>query len=519
MSCLIHYGFNHIHNKKMMTDTEQDNLALRKALHFLRKKPPQYRAAIPLLEEAALAGQTEAAFLLGSCCLYGLGTHASREQATFWLKRAADKGHTFAHYHLALLREDNGADLANILPIYQALAGKGFSPAQVRLMYHFAEAHNDKQALFWATAAAKQNDPHAQSYLARHHPNNTHPYLLTSYELYQQAAEEGLGAAHWQLANQFLFGQGVEVNTIKARHHFHMAAQAGVIPAKTEYAKLVFSDPLVTDKQIAAALDLLHEAAADHHSEAHALLAQMYLTGRFLNRSYPAATEHAHLAAQSNHAEALRLLGDIHQYGMGVAADPITARSYYQRASKQGDIASRQKLLLADALSQNSQPQQPHHPQHNNSSSVIEYHRRNEKIYRSAFARHYGLGCRQDYAEAARLYQEAALYHHPKAQTNLGLLYYNGQGIKTDASRAAYWFEQAAQQGDAVAQYNLACLYYDGHGVSADHDTAQHWLNAAIENGYPTPQHLQALLAQAQEAHPADSVPQTPESNTQHAAN
>mgnify|MGYP003582382379 CR=1 FL=1 len=500
-----------------MTDTEQDNLALRKALHFLRKNPPQYREAAPLLEEAALEGQTEAAFLLGSCYLYGLGTHASREQATFWLKRAADKGHTFAHYHLALLREDNGADLSIILPIYQALAGKGFVPAQIRLMYHFAEAHDDTQAMRWATAAAKQNDPHAQSYLARHHPNNTHPYLLTGYELYLQATEEGLGAAHWQQANQFLFGQGVEINTIKARHHFRMAAQAGVVPAKTEYAKLVFSDPLATDKQIAAALDLLHEAAAEHHSEAHALLAQMYLTGRFLNRSYKAAAEHARIAAQSNHAEALRLLGDIHQYGMGITADPAIARGYYQRAAKQGDIASRQKLLLADALMQNGQPQLPNHPQHNNSSAVIEYHRRNEKIFRSAFARHYGLGCRQDYAEAARLYQEAALYHHPKAQTNLGLLYYNGQGIKADASRAAYWFEQAAQQDDAVAQYNLACLYYYGHGVPADHDTARHWLNSAIENGYQAPQCLQALLEKIQKANPAEPAPQPTEPHPKHA--
>ena len=44
-------------------------------------------------------------------------------------------------------------------------------------------------------------------------------------------------------------------------------------------------------------------------------------------------------------------------------------------------------------------------------------------------------------------FDTAAVHHHAKAQTNLGIMYYNGQGVKKDPARAAHWFEQAAQQG------------------------------------------------------------------------
>ncbi len=493
-------------------------LAFRQALNLLRSTPPQYQEAIPLLQEAAQAGYAEAAFQLGGCYVYGLGTHPQISQATYWLKQAADQGHLAARYNLLLLREgNNDIALEELLPHYRELGEAGFLAAQIRLMNYFAHNGNTNQALYWAKKAAAQHHPHAQYFLANHHQNSSHPNLLAAHELYRQAAEQGLTAAHWQLANQYLYGQGVEANQLKARYHFQIAAKGGIVNAQSEYARLLLDDPSADSQQIAEAIRWLQHAAEQHNVESHAMLAKFYLTGKHLERNQAAALNHANAAARHNHPEALRLLGDIYQYGLGVTADTNMAQHYYRRAAHHGDIASRQKLLLADAL----KSPKPSDTQY--SAATIAYHQRNEKLYQSAFARHYGLGCRQDYTEALRLYQEAAVHHHAKAQTNLGIMYYNGQGVKKDPVRAAHWFEQAAQQGDTKAQYNLACLYRHGYGVQQDNDTACRWLQAAIDNGHEDPQALQQLLRNWQQpaAVPAEAKangtasPRLPASATQ----
>lgn len=479
-------------------------LAFRQALNLLRSKPLKYKEAIPLLQEAAQAGYAEAAFQLGGCYVYGLGTPTQISQATYWLKQAADSGHLAARYNLLLLREgNNDIALAELLPHYRELGEAGFLAAQIRLMNHFSHQNDTKQALYWAKKAAAQQHPHAQYFLAHYHQNSPHPNLLAAHELYRQAAEQGLTAAHWQLANQYLYGQGVEASHIKARYHFQIAAKGGITGAQSEYARLLLEDPLADNQQIAEAIRWLQHAAQQHNTEAHAMLAKFYLTGKYMERNQAAALNHASSAARHNHPEALRLLGDIYQYGMGVEADTDLAQSYYRRAAKHGDIASRQKLLLADAL----KPSKAVDSQH--SAATIAYHKRNEELYQSAFARHYGLGCRQDYAEALRLYQQAAVHHHAKAQTNLGIMYYNGQGVKKDPARAAHWFEQAAQQGDTKAQYNLACLYHHGYGVQQNNDTACRWLQAAIDNGHEDPQALQQLLLNWQQPATGPAEPKT----------
>ena len=103
-------------------------------------------------------------------------------------------------------------------------------------------------------------------------------------------------------------------------------------------------------------------------------------------------------------------------------------------------------------------------------------------------------------AEAARLYLEAAGHGHSRAQTNLGMMYYNGQGMAADSAQAAHWFEAAAGQSDTVAQYNLACLYYHGEGVPRDAAAACRWLQSAIDGGHEQPETLRRLLRQWQAA-------------------
>ncbi len=449
---------------------------------LLQAAPPDYAAALPLLARAAAAGHAEAAFQLAGCYFYGHGITANRQTAVSLLQQAADAGHHHACYNLLQLSEADGTPVKTLLSAYTRLAETGFLPAQLRLMQYFGD-HKHPAALHWAEKAAAQHHPAAQYYLARHYQLAPRPDPARAHRLYQQAAAQGLAEAHWQLGNQYRHGQAVEKDRAQAVKHLHQAASDGLIAAQTALAEL-----LQQQGEHAAALTWFQTAAAHHDPDAHAALAQIYLLGRHAERNHTLARRHAEAAAESQQPEALRLLGDIHRYGLDTPADPERARHYYQRAAALGNTAAHQNLLAASALG--------HHQDYARTQQTALAQQQAEHAYQSALACHYGLNRPQDYAAARRLYLEAAEQGHRKAQTNLGMMHYNGQGCPPDAAAAARWFARAAAQDDPTAQYNLACLYHHGHGIAPNPAAARRLLQRAIECGHPQPEALRQLLQQ-----------------------
>jgi TPR repeat protein len=69
------------------------------------------------------------------------------------------------------------------------------------------------------------------------------------------------------------------------------------------------------------------------------------------------------------------------------------------------------------------------------------------------------------------------------AQSNLGVMYKNGQGVEQDFKKALKWWQKAADQGNAIAQSNLGFMYYNGQGVEQNDVTAYAWWNIAATNG------------------------------------
>ena len=66
-----------------------------------------------------------------------------------------------------------------------------------------------------------------------------------------------------------------------------------------------------------------------------------------------------------------------------------------------------------------------------------------------------------------------------QAQSNLGLIYDNGEGVPQDYAQAMKWYRLAADQGYASAQYNLAVMYQYGQGVPKDYVQAAKWYRLA----------------------------------------
>ena len=84
---------------------------------------------------------------------------------------------------------------------------------------------------------------------------------------------------------------------------------------------------------------------------------------------------------------------------------------------------------------------------------------------------------------AAGWFYRAAEQGYADAQFNLGLMYANGEGVEADTSKAVELFKKAAEQGNIDAQNNLAALYYTGEGVARDVDKAIAWFEKAAEQG------------------------------------
>ena len=96
-----------------------------------------------------------------------------------------------------------------------------------------------------------------------------------------------------------------------------------------------------------------------------------------------------------------------------------------------------------------------------------------------------GTGVEMNYAEAVKLYTQAATQGYATAQNNLGFMYYYGKGVVRDYEKAVAWFREAAAQGDVHAYYYLGNCYLEGTGVSRDKDLAIRWFIKAAKMGHP----------------------------------
>ncbi|MDR7306767.1 tetratricopeptide repeat protein [Rhodoferax saidenbachensis] len=88
----------------------------------------------------------------------------------------------------------------------------------------------------------------------------------------------------------------------------------------------------------------------------------------------------------------------------------------------------------------------------------------------------------QDFAEAYRLFQEAAKTNNADAQFHLGIMHMEGQSVPPSDKEAALWFKRAADQGHTNAQFNLAQILNDSRPPS--YTEALRWFSEAAKGGH-----------------------------------
>ena len=89
-----------------------------------------------------------------------------------------------------------------------------------------------------------------------------------------------------------------------------------------------------------------------------------------------------------------------------------------------------------------------------------------------------------DFETALSEWRPLAEQGYARAQSNLGVMYENGNGVLQDNKTAVKWYTLAAEQGYARAQSNLGVKYFKGEGVLQNNKTAVKWYTLAAEQGY-----------------------------------
>ena len=97
----------------------------------------------------------------------------------------------------------------------------------------------------------------------------------------------------------------------------------------------------------------------------------------------------------------------------------------------------------------------------------------------------YHQGCAEvemrNYAEAIRLFHEAAHFGSVHAMLKLGTLYYFGFGIVPNTEKAIHWLRLAAEKGSLSATLNLANVYYEmNRGKETDKKAWRYYEEASI---------------------------------------
>jgi TPR repeat protein len=99
-----------------------------------------------------------------------------------------------------------------------------------------------------------------------------------------------------------------------------------------------------------------------------------------------------------------------------------------------------------------------------------------------------------DYTTALQELRPLAEQGHALAQSNLGLMYANGDGVIQDYAKAVSWYRLSAEQGHVLAQSALAYMYVAGNGVLQDDAEAMNWYRKAAEQGDSFSQYKLGLM-------------------------
>lgn len=243
---------------------------------------------VPMVRDAAQAGNGDAAFVLSLLYLDGRGVTKNATEGLKWLDRAIE-----LDYPPAMLerggRHARDGQPAAAARLYRMAAEKGYARAQAYLGQQFADgngvARDLVEAVKWYERAAAQGDAMGQRMLAYTYDAglglDKNPQEAA--RLYRLAARQGDVYSAESLAHKLLYGLGIPQDRAEGHKWVRMAAERGSPISMNNLASMLDRGEFV-GRDVTAAFDLYRRAAAHGQANAAHSLATHYFTGRSIER-------------------------------------------------------------------------------------------------------------------------------------------------------------------------------------------------------------------------------------------
>ncbi|OAN43713.1 hypothetical protein A6A05_05045 [Magnetospirillum moscoviense] len=329
----------------------------------------------------------------------------------------------------------------------------------------------------------------------------------------RRAAQEGDGAAAFQLGEAFRLGLKVPRDPREAAGWLNAAADGGHAGARHSLALMAQDGADITIR--------LPEAAAPVRRAAPSL-------EELLDGLKPAGTndggfdapvrlpdpdpdpldleavgdlDAVRAAATAGNAAAQVLLGNVYRQGLGIEADEVEAVAWYTKAANQGDVRGAFSLAVMYDLGLGTRK--------NDKEALRWYLAAAHKgdgpaEFNLGNMIRTGRGCPADAAVAAQWYAKAAAHGEVAALFALGTLYEAGQGVGADPAKAMAYYRQGAELGDSDCAFNLSNMLRQGVGGQPDPEQAAEWCRQAAEQGLAAAQLNYGLMLLAGFGQPVD---------------
>ena len=193
-------------------------------------------------------------------------------------------------------------------------------------------------------------------------------------EWYRRSADQGEPIGKYNLAICYELGNGVAIDTVRARQLYESAFHGFLDKARQDNATSQFYVGL------------------------------MYYFGKGVNCDYEQAAEWMTMAANNNHPDAWDYLGYAYWFGVGVSADYSEADKWYRKAAETGDAESQYhygNFLQGDSIMTNDEE---------GAMWVRKAAEQGHMYAQETLGRLYqlGTGVKADYNEAVKWYRKAA---------------------------------------------------------------------------------------------------------------
>ncbi len=188
-----------------------------------------------------------------------------------------------------------------------------------------------------------------------------------------------------------------------------------------------------------------------------------------------AAAEYKRLAEQGD-GEAQASLAEMYFTGRGVDRDQEAAIQWFRRAAEGGHIASQVHLGMISAQVQKFELSVKWFRMAAEAGDADGMTNLAELYLR-------GLGLERNAAQALDWFAKAADQGDPAHQLQLGGLYLDGAAGEPDVESGLRWIGRAANQGYSEAQVRLGAIYAEGSKVAKDPVRAYMWFYRASMTG------------------------------------